>query len=137
MFQAGSKETGGGRDSEGKFVNGLFWAHKELSAEQLQAMIGQCRFMVASRFHAMVFALSMQVPVMVVGWSHKYGEVMEQFGLEGYAVDYAGLKMSRLQELFRKMEGEEQEIRQKIAIHLPAVRDMANENMAAILQLMQ
>lgn len=41
-----------------------------------------------SRFHAMIGALSQAVPVTVLGWSHKYAEVMALFGLEALVLDY-------------------------------------------------
>ena len=46
---------------------------------------------VTSRFHAMISALVERTPLLVVGWSHKYGEVLAQFGL----VDAAMLRANR------------------------------------------
>ena len=57
-----------GIGNDGAFI----WEHKELDAEEIRERIGQCEFLIASRFHAMVFALAEQVPVMLIGWSHKY-----------------------------------------------------------------
>ena len=41
-----------------------------------------------SRFHAMVTALSSKIPVLVIGWSHKYLEVMRSFGQAGMVIDH-------------------------------------------------
>lgn len=53
-----------------------------------RALIEQCDVVVTSRFHGMVSALSLSVPTIVIGWSHKYAEVMAEFGLEKYALDF-------------------------------------------------
>jgi colanic acid/amylovoran biosynthesis protein len=50
-----------------------------VTAAGARAMIGRCDYVVGSRFHALVFALSQGVPCTAVGWSHKYGELMALF----------------------------------------------------------
>ena len=45
--------------------------------------------MLTSRFHAMISALALGVPPVVIGWSHKYAEVLAEFGIERFAVDFA------------------------------------------------
>ncbi|MEX0914054.1 MAG: polysaccharide pyruvyl transferase family protein, partial [Demequina sp.] len=58
----------------------------ELSSQVLRYLIGQCDLFVASRFHAMVSSLAMGVPTFVIGWSHKYREVLDMFSLAGWAM---------------------------------------------------
>lgn len=116
--------------------NKLIWEHREMDAEELRAMIAQCECLVASRFHAMVFALSEQVPVMLIGWSHKYEEVMEQFGLSAYASDYAGLSLQGLVRDFEHFVNSQQQIRRSIKEHLPAVRKSSDKNMRDIIKIL-
>jgi polysaccharide pyruvyl transferase WcaK-like protein len=59
-----------------------------LNAAQIHQVINSCDAHVVSRFHAMVAALSSGIPVLVIGWSHKYLEVMERFGQEDMVIDY-------------------------------------------------
>lgn len=54
----------------------------ELTAGQLRSLISRSEFLVTSRFHAMISALATSTPVFVIGWSHKYREVLGDFGLE-------------------------------------------------------
>lgn len=49
---------------------------------EMRAIISRADVFLACRFHAMVSALAAGVPVAVLGWSHKYREVMEAFGLD-------------------------------------------------------
>ncbi|MGB7341141.1 MAG: polysaccharide pyruvyl transferase family protein [Phototrophicaceae bacterium] len=44
--------------------------------------------MVTSRFHGMISALSLALPTCVIGWSHKYEEILAEFGMEKFAIDY-------------------------------------------------
>lgn len=59
-----------------------------LNAAQIHKVINACDAHVLSRFHAMVAALSSGIPVLVIGWSHKYIEVMKRFSQEDMVIDY-------------------------------------------------
>lgn len=77
---------------------------KELSSQELRYVIGKCDLFVASRFHAMVSSLAMQVPTMVLGWSHKYKEVLDMFELSEFAYDFKDISVEKLKEDFLKLE---------------------------------
>lgn len=47
---------------------------------RLKGILGTAHAVVSSRFHALVGALSQNVPALAIGWSHKYGQLMEDFG---------------------------------------------------------
>lgn len=47
----------------------------------LKAALGQATAAVASRFHAIVGCLSQSVPTLAFGWSHKYRELLDDFGV--------------------------------------------------------
>lgn len=110
----------------------LIWERREMDAEEIRAFIRQSEFLIASRFHAMVFALTEQVPVMMIGWSHKYQEVMEQFGLAAYAADYSSLSTAQLKRSFEEFASHQQEIRRKIKEKLPAVQKSSKKNILHI-----
>lgn len=46
----------------------------------LKYWLAQAKGVVGSRFHALVSALSAGTPVIAIGWSHKYGELMADYG---------------------------------------------------------
>lgn len=137
VYQAYQKMAGGpdaGR--EDGFVNGLMWEHREMDAEEIRAYIGHCELLIASRFHAMVFALTMHVPVMLIGWSHKYQEVMEQFGLGEYAADYSNLSLQSLQQSFAVLVENKEKIRRQLIEHLPAVQESSRQNVGYIMEVL-
>lgn len=61
---------------------------KNVNTDSIKEMITFCDITVVSRFHAMIASLSLSTPVMVVGWSHKYVEVMKQFEMSEWVFDY-------------------------------------------------
>lgn len=115
---------------------GLIWERREMDAEEIRAYIGQCEMLVASRFHAMVFALSEQVPVLLTGWSHKYLEVMEQFGLGEYAADFSKLSLEGLIQKFEIFQNNQEQIRYSIKKHLPAVQKSSRQNIRYAVRLL-
>ena len=64
----------------------VFWAEATSSFADVTAMVATCDALVASRFHAMIAGLSAGVPTLVLGWGHKYAEVLSAFGLNRYAL---------------------------------------------------
>lgn len=64
---------------------------EDLSPTELRAVIGEAELLVTSRFHAMIAALAERTPPLVIGWSHKYAEILEPFGLGDVAVTYDDL----------------------------------------------
>ena len=57
-----------------------------LNAEAVFDKIGECDILIGSRFHSLIFALSQGIPVLTIGWSHKYVELMKYFELLTYII---------------------------------------------------
>jgi colanic acid/amylovoran biosynthesis protein len=93
----------------------------DVNAAGLREIVTHCSCVAVSRFHAMVGALAAGVPVAVLGWSHKYLEVMSRFGQERYVFDVsareAGPFLERLEELCERRS----EAAEEIQGALPAV----------------
>ncbi|OPY42454.1 MAG: colanic acid biosynthesis protein [Methanoregulaceae archaeon PtaU1.Bin066] len=100
----------------------------DLSAEVLRVLISHCNYFIASRFHAMVSSLSMSVPTIVCGWSHKYLEVLQMFEMEDYAFDYTKLDTMMLINMFKKLKEDHQKIKEKFEKFLPNVDNSARIN---------
>ncbi len=98
------------------------------SPSTLRTIIGECDFLVASRFHAMVSALAKGVPTLVTSWSHKYLEVLERFGLGEWAISHRTLTQRGLVNRFDQLVREEHAIRTRIVQHLPEVVASSRRN---------
>lgn len=51
----------------------------ECSPEDAKAIIGECRLVIGSRYHALVAALSQNVPVIATSWAHKYEGLLSYY----------------------------------------------------------
>lgn len=97
----------------------------EVPSQELRALIGRSEAFVASRFHAMVSALATGVPVLVVGWSHKYREVLDMFGLAEWAVPHEELTTDGFRGKVQGLLDQRDEVAAAIASALPAVQARA------------
>ena len=100
----------------------VLFLDRELPSQVLRYLIGRCDFFVASRFHAMVSSLAMSVPTLVIGWSHKYKEVLEMFELDEWAFGHDKLEREFLFSRFTDLVDSREEVAAKLATHLPAVK---------------
>ncbi|MFI3206423.1 MAG: Coenzyme F420 hydrogenase/dehydrogenase, beta subunit C-terminal domain [Clostridia bacterium] len=108
------------------------WYEEEMTAEKIRELISHCKVLVASRFHAMIGALEKNVPVLLVGWSHKYKEVLDMFELGAYAVDFSKLSLELLNIGFDNVIKNEEEIRALIQKNLPSVLESSKSNIRLI-----
>jgi len=95
---------------------------------ELKYVLGKADAVVTSRFHGMVAALSMGVPVLVTSWSHKYREVLEMFDMERWALDWRKLDESKLITTADALLDTAADLRETIAKRLPNVRQAAEAN---------
>jgi len=99
-----------------------------LDHHELRALIAGCELLVTSRFHAMISALATTTPVLVVGWSHKYREVLDEIGLEGCEVDWRAADGSLILDRATDLLDRRDEVRATIDVALPAVRARSMRN---------
>jgi len=70
----------------------VIYVENDINTDSIKSLIELCDITVVSRFHAMIASLTLEVPPLVLGWSHKYLEVMKQFGMEDAVLDYLDIK---------------------------------------------
>lgn len=102
------------------------------SPSVLRALIGGASLLVTCRFHAMISALTTETPVMVVGWSHKYAEVVAEFGLSEYVLSYEQLSDSGLVSMIDRLRSNSGEVKQAVHDGLPAAITSSLRNFEAI-----
>ena len=114
-------------------VAGVHVLDLNLGPSELRAVIAGSEALVTSRFHAMISALATETPVLVVGWSHKYAEVLEEFGLEDLALAYDDLAdPSRMADAVEEFFTRRDDIAERIRAGLPAVAASAHHNLEVV-----
>lgn len=104
----------------------------ELSSQALRYLIGRCHVFVASRFHAMVSSLAMGVPTLVIGWSHKYREVLDMFGLAEWAMSHDTYTDATFADRIGALLDDQAAVRARLAAALPQVKATALEQVDVI-----
>jgi polysaccharide pyruvyl transferase WcaK-like protein len=105
--------------------SGCVFINREVSSQALRYIIGQTDLFIACRFHAMISSLSMSVPTMVLGWSHKYMEILDLFGVKEYGLDSSKLSKKLLTEKFNELERNKESIKKKLDKELPNVKKLS------------
>ena len=104
---------------------GVLFIDDDLSSQQLRYVIGLCTRFVTSRFHAMISSLSMAVPTVVIGWSHKYQEVLDLFGLSEWAFGSDEFSAEKLTSELSRLAEHDTDVRSAIAGALPSVKALS------------
>jgi len=73
------------------------------SVGELLSQIASTDFVVATRFHNVLFAMLLIKPVISISFHHKCASLMQQMGLPEYSVDFSGIKASSLIDCFRSL----------------------------------
>lgn len=123
-----------------KFIDdvGVVGIDADLSAGELRHIVSRGSVLVTSRFHAMISGLATATPTVVVGWSHKYKEVLSDFGLEDFGFDARSLDepsviVHKVQQAIRERDV----IVEKIIAGLPDVKDRSARNFSVIADVMR
>ncbi|MGX9418779.1 polysaccharide pyruvyl transferase family protein [Vibrio sp. WJH972] len=97
------------------------------NAAQVHNIINACNVNAVSRFHAMVASLSSCVPVMVIGWSHKYLEVMERFEQQDMVLDYQIGNVEPIIKCINTLVEQSTQRIDQISERLPEVKNLSNK----------
>jgi polysaccharide pyruvyl transferase WcaK-like protein len=97
------------------------WVDYDINTAGSRCLIAGCDLVLTSRFHGMISCLCLKTPVVVVGWSHKYAEVMAAFGLDDFVVDYADPALD-LAALVQSLHETRTAVAEKIAAALPGIQ---------------
>ncbi len=106
-----------------------------LNARGLKQIISQHRIAVTSRFHGMIAALDSETPVWVLGWSHKYWEVLAEFGLEECALKTNSMSPSELSEILQTGYEEAPQYAEKLTENLTSIREQCAQQFEQLFKI--
>jgi polysaccharide pyruvyl transferase WcaK-like protein len=122
-------------DIENRCTSSAVFINRDLDPRELRSIIRRADVVVTGRFHGMVSALEVGTPPVVIGWSHKYGEVLDQFGVRSQGIRVEDLSSVALLALIRKTLDARQDIVASIEDAAAAVHASAKQNIAVILHV--
>jgi colanic acid/amylovoran biosynthesis protein len=108
-----------------------YWVTWDVNTASLRRLMNMANIVVTSRFHSMVSSLALGIPTLVIGWSHKYVETMEDFGMQRFVVDFEN-KEDNLINLANELIQDEIEIRKQLNEQLPVVQDLSTNQFTYI-----
>lgn len=91
----------------------------ELRPEEIKGLCARMTYFVGTRMHSNIFALSMGVPVLAIGYLPKTSGLMEQLGLGEWVVPIDPLPLSVLQAAYGRLVARGQDLREKLAATIP------------------
>jgi colanic acid/amylovoran biosynthesis protein len=93
------------------------------SAEEIKSVIRACSLVIASRFHSLVFALSLGIPCIAISWSHKYRELFKLFDLTNFVLEDKEVGSAQILSAFNDLYEQKEAVRKKIMDTLPVLKE--------------
>lgn len=93
----------------------------------LKAVIGQQDFVVVSRFHSLVAAISTMTPFFALGWSHKYAELASDAGIDDGVLDFFSCSEERVIEAIENAWNRRKETRKRLEAEHNRLRNSAEK----------
>lgn len=98
----------------------------QYSAAELKSVVGHLDLLIASRYHSIIAALSHRIPAVVVGWAHKYAELMREAGLADFVHDYRSVCQEALIRSVRRAWVSRHELRDRLRRRVPVMEGWAD-----------
>ncbi|WP_216819276.1 polysaccharide pyruvyl transferase family protein [Thiohalocapsa sp. ML1] len=98
-----------------------------------RTLLSECRLVITSRFHVMISALSVCRTPVVLGWGHKYGEVLSAFAIPEAEYDLSVTGIDTMLNGIDALLLGTSAIEDRIRRHLPDVVSSAERNVDAVL----
>ncbi len=99
----------------------------ELAAAEIKWLCGRMDFVVGTRMHSNIFALSCGVPTVAIAYQPKTEGIMSDLGLAECVVPIGGMELEELQRAFDLVVDRSAEIRRHLASMIPAIQEKALE----------
>lgn len=93
-----------------------------LSAMDIKNVISQCEAVIAARYHTIIAALSLGIPVLALGWHHKYKGVLQLFHQDEYLLDVNSMDLHQAESKFETLWKNRVKVRSEILSHIESVK---------------
>lgn len=101
---------------------------KDFSPEELEGIIGQMDLFIGTRMHSNIFALSMYVPTIAIGYRHKTIGIMKMLGMEKYVCDISNIKFEDVVQKVEDALVNRENIKNRLKVEMKKIRNRALYN---------
>lgn len=117
-------------------LSGIYTLTEDYSAADIKAVIGCSEFLLGSRYHSLIAALSMGIPSIAISWSHKYEELMKSVGMAKYSVRHdqfsSDVLYEKIHELIVNRKNLQQQINHAVEGFISKIKDLFDETAISI-----
>ncbi len=99
---------------------------ERLDYRAIKLVITDLDYLVGTRFHSVIFALSAGVPVIAIEYEHKTSGIMQDLGLEKWVIDMEDVTTDGLARLFAHLVEQRQAYVRQLQTVIPAYVDKAH-----------
>ena len=110
----------------------IFILNENYSPEQLKAMIGTMDIFIGTRFHSVIFAISMLVPTISISFLQKTRGFMEMIGMKEWSLDFSTFTADKLVNAALKLLNERDKVISDIKNQLPKLQKDSIHNILLI-----
>lgn len=104
--------------------NQVVYLDRDFSCLEYNELVKKFRFVIASRFHAIVHAYKNSIPCISIGWALKYGSLSEEFRQSRYAFDvYENPDINTIEEAICYLDNHLEEESKKIHGQLMKIQE--------------
>lgn len=109
---------------------------EDLTPEELKGIIGRSELFIGSRMHANIAALSMEVPTLAIGYSHKTRGIARMAGQEEFVCDINTMTWAEIRDKIDTAWNNRQEISKEIKNNMIHIKEKAYYNGILIKELL-
>ncbi len=106
----------------------VFVLSENYSPHQLKAMMGNMDLFIGKRLHSCIFALSMYVPTIIIGYEKKAWGIMKMIGHEKFVLDVRTLSKEKLVSSAKKLLSEREIITKNLIQNISVIQQEAKRN---------
>lgn len=106
-----------------KYPGKLFCVRGWYDQNEIKYIIGRCDFLIGSRMHACIAALSQSIPAIGISYSQKFIGVFDSIGVGNLIADPRQLSIEETLSIIGKALTKREEIRGHLQITIPAIKE--------------
>jgi len=110
----------------------IHFLDERFTHHEIAAIYSNLHYLVGTRFHSVIFALSAGVPALAIEYEHKTSGIMKDLGLERWVLPIEAVTCDRLLSLFELLIRESESYTKKLREIMPKYVESAREGSALI-----